>query len=179
MSRAKLTRMTDFSYHVATSDDVAALTDIYNAAVIRGGSTADTEPVSVEQRLQWLQAHTDPYVVFMIDAHEHGSTVPVGFGAISPFYARPGYDGVCSLAYYVAPQWQGKGAGKFTLQTLLNECQDRGMRKACTSIFGDNARSAGLAMRFGFTQYGLLPQAAYDSKGVLHDVGYWTITFAQ
>ena len=33
--------------------DLEAVTAIYNQAVMDGGSTADTAPVSLDQRLQW------------------------------------------------------------------------------------------------------------------------------
>ncbi|MDY3689085.1 MAG: N-acetyltransferase family protein [Bifidobacterium pseudolongum] len=168
--------MTDYSYHVATDADLSALTDIYNAAIIRGGSTADTEPVTTEQRKAWLDSFRAPYAVFVIDADAGGTAEPIGFAAISAFNPRPGYDGICSLAYYITPQWQGRGAGKYALGVLIDECRARTMRMACTVIFADNAASSGLMERFGFTRYGLLPQAAYDSKGTLHDVGFWAHT---
>lgn len=92
----------------------------------------------------------------------------------APSTRAPATDGICSLAYYITPQWQGRGAGKYALGVLIDECRARAMRMACTVIFADNAASSGLMERFGFTRYGLLPQAAYDSKGTLHDVGFWS-----
>lgn len=62
----------------------------------------------------------------------------IGFSALSVFYDRAGYDGVTDLAYYIAPEWQGRGAGTFTLAKLLDECRNRHMRKACGIIFADN-----------------------------------------
>ncbi len=110
----------------------------------------------------------------VIDAGAGDTAEPIGFAAISAFNPRPGYDGICALAYYITPQWQGRGAGKYALGVLIDECRARAMRMACTVIFADNAASSGLMERFGFTRYGLLPQAAYDSKGTLHDVGFWS-----
>lgn len=115
--------MTDYSYHVATDADLPALTDIYNAAIIRGGSTADTEPVTTEQRKAWLDSFQTPYAVFVIDAGAGDTAEPIGFAAISAFNPRPGYDGICSLAYYITPQWQGRGAGKYALGVLIDECR--------------------------------------------------------
>ena len=42
--------MQQFRYRLATVDDVAVITDIYNEAVMAGGSTADTVPVTYEAR---------------------------------------------------------------------------------------------------------------------------------
>jgi phosphinothricin acetyltransferase len=97
----------------------------------------------------------------------------IGFSALSVFYDRAGYDGVTDLAYYIAPEWQGRGAGTFTLAKLLDECRNRHMRKACGIIFADNRGSIALMKHFGFTQFGLMPQAATDSTGTMRDMSYW------
>ncbi len=104
-----------------------------------------------------------------------GEAEEVGFGAISVFYDRPGYDGVCDLAYYVTARWQRRGVGRFALRTLLNECRARAMRKACAIIFSDNTASNALVESFGFEPFGEMPEAAYDSRGVLHDMSYWCL----
>lgn len=97
----------------------------------------------------------------------------IGFSALSVFYDRAGYDGVTDLAYYIDPQWQGRGVGAYTLTKLLEECRKRNMRKACGIIFADNAGSIALMKRFGFTQFGLMPTAATDSTGTMRDMSYW------
>ena len=58
-------RMADYSFRIATQDDIQAITDIYNAAVIRGGSSADTTPRTYAQRKAWVESHHDPYAVFV------------------------------------------------------------------------------------------------------------------
>lgn len=164
----------EYAYRQATEADVQALTDIYNAAVIKGGSSADTTPRTVEQRRDWLESHHSPYAVFVTEAVDgDGGRTVVGFSALSVFYDRAGYDGVTDLAYYIAPDWQGRGVGTFTLRSLLDEARKRGMRKACGIIFADNAGSIALMHRFGFTQFGLMPAAATDSTGTMRDMSYW------
>lgn len=165
--------MTTFSYRIATDNDLPLLTDVYNASVMQGGASADTEAVSLEARRAWLHGHVDPYAVFIIEADVDGVSQDIGFAALSRFHARPGYNGICTVAYYLTPQWQGKGAGKAIMQFLLDECAARGMRKAIGMIFADNVRSIALVNRFNFTQFGLLPQAALDARGIMHDMSYW------
>lgn len=106
-------RMADYSFRIATQDDIQAITDIYNAAVIRGGSSADTTPRTYAQRKAWVESHHDPYAVFVTtvpatDAATEGGERIIGFSALSVFYDRAGYDGVTDLAYYIAPEWQGR-----------------------------------------------------------------------
>lgn len=166
--------MTEYTYRIAGEHDLRAITDIYNAAVIAGGSSADLSPRTLEQRKVWVESHQDPYAVFVVEAaDDDGNPQAVGFGALSVFYDRAGYDGVTDLAYYVDPAWQGKGVGTYTLTKLLEECRKRNMRKACGIIFADNAGSIALMRRFGFTQFGLMPAAATDSTGTMRDMSYW------
>lgn len=165
--------MSEYSYRLATEADIQAITDIYNAAVIAGGSSADTTPHTYDQRKRWVDSHHDPYAVFVVTAKGDGDERIVGFSALSVFYDRAGYDGVTDLAYYIDPAWQGKGVGTYTLTALLDECAKRNMRKACAIIFADNAGSIALMKRFGFTQFGLMPDAATDSTGTMRDMSYW------
>lgn len=159
-----------YSYRLAQESDLQAITDIYNASVVAGGSSADLTARTIEQRRAWVDSHQDPYAVFVI---ENGAGEVVGFSALSVFYDRAGYDGVTDLAYYIAPEWQGKGVGTFAVRSLLDECRKRGMRKACGIIFADNAGSIALMKKYGFTQFGLMPAAATDSTGMMRDMSYW------
>ena len=159
-----------YTFRPAVESDIQAITDIYNASVVVGGATADLTPRTLDQRRAWVESHKPPYGVFMADS-EGGQVI--GFGSLSVFYDRAGYDGVTDLAYYIAPAWQGRGAGTFMLDNLLREARARHMRKACGIIFADNAGSIALMRRFGFTQFGLMLAAATDSTGTMRDMSYW------
>ena len=131
-----------YTFRPAVESDVQAIADIYNASVMAGGATADLTPRTFDQRRAWVESHTPPYGVFVVES-EDGSII--GFGALSVFYDRAGYDGVTDLAYYIDPAWQGRGVGTFMLDRLLT----------------------------GFTQFGLMPAAATDSTGTMRDMSYW------
>ena len=86
-----LKNMIEYSYRIATQDDIQAITDIYNAAVIRGGSSADITPRTYEQRKAWVESHHDPYAVFVTETvDDDGERRIIGFSALSVFYDRPG-----------------------------------------------------------------------------------------
>ena len=101
-----------YTFRPAVESDVQAIADIYNASVMAGGATADLTPRTFDQRRAWVESHTPPYGVFVVES-EDGSII--GFGALSVFYDRAGYDGVTDLAYYIDPAWQGRGVGTFML----------------------------------------------------------------
>lgn len=160
-----------YTFRPAVESDVQAIADIYNASVMAGGATADLTPRTFDQRRAWVESHTPPYGVFVVES-EDGSII--GFGALSVFYDRAGYDGVTDLAYYIDPAWQGRGVGTFMLDRLLTEALARHMRKACGIIFADNAGSIALMHRFGV--YGQINVYGVTTKSERHKRSYWTRT---
>lgn len=165
--------MTDH-IRIATVKDIPAITRIYNEAIEEGTSTADLTPQTPEQRQAWLTSHETPYAVFVAEEPAHDEVAIVGFGALSVFYDRPGYDGVADLAYYLASSARGRGLGGRLLDHLIHEARDRGMRKLIAVIFADNDASTGLAASRGFTRFGLLPDAARSTRG-MHAMSYWSL----
>ena len=69
-----------YTFRPAVESDVQAIADIYNASVMAGGATADLTPRTFDQRRAWVESHTPPYGVFVVES-EDGSII--GFGALS------------------------------------------------------------------------------------------------
>lgn len=171
--------------------DVPGITDVYNEAVVAGGSTADLEPSTVAQRREWVSSHVprDRYPVLVLvrdpgsgaDPDEGGGDRIEGFGSLSRFHPRPGYDGVVELSYYVSSRARGRGCGTMIVNRLLREAVAHGHRMATAIIYADNAASLALMRRFGFTRFGLLPHACIDGRDPgwrtgrprLGDMSYW------
>jgi len=64
----------------ATPDDLGAITDIYNEAILEGGFSGYLEPLAVENRRAWLLAHPDPFAVLVTTV----DGAVVGYVALSP-----------------------------------------------------------------------------------------------
>lgn len=169
--------MQTYTIRPAEPHDLTAITDIYNEAVIRGGASADLEPVSRQARLAWVESHQprDRYPVVVIDVVDPatGTRTTAGFGSLSKFHQRAGYDGVTELSYYIAGAYHRQGLGAAMVQWLLDAARDRGFTHAAAIIYADNAGSIALMRRFGFTRFGLLQGAVTSGDGRLHDMSYW------
>ena len=96
----------------------------------------------------------------------------VGFGSLSKFHPRAGYDGVVELSYYVASGARHHGVGTTLVDWLLAAARERQYRMAVTLIFASNTGSIALMKHFGFTRFGLLPGACDDGTQLL-DLSYW------
>ena len=150
----------------ATIDDLPRIVAIYNAAIPGRLATADTEPVSIQSRQAWFEAH---------GPGKHPLWVLERKGEIAawistrPFYGRPAYHSTAEVSIYVAPEAQGQGLGKVLLERLLATCPDLGLKTLLGFIFGHNAASLRLFERQGFTTWGHLPEVA-ELDGVWRDL---------
>ena len=142
--------------------DLPTIVDIYNAAVLGRGATADTEPVTVGSRRDWLSAH---------DAARHPLWVlerdgrVVGWWSVSEFYGRPAYAATAELSIYVDGTAQRGGVATALMQHALARAPALGLSTYLGFIFAHNERSVALFRKFGFSQWGHLPRVA-----VLHGI---------
>ena len=141
----------------ATLAELPNIVDIYNAAIPGRRATADTEPVTVESRLEWFKAHdpaTRPLWVSETDGEIRG------WLSLSSFYGRPAYNATVEVSLYVTTPAQGLGVGSQLLQHALSAAPGLGITTLLAFIFGHNQASIKLFERCGFTSWGLLPRVA-------------------
>ena len=141
----------------AEREDLPAIVDIYNASIPGRLATADTDPVSVKERVSWFEMHEPtqkPLRVF-----EAGSKIR-GWISFEPFYGRPAYNHTAEVSVYVAPAVQGRGVGAKLLQHAIAIAPELGLVKLVGFIFAHNEPSLRLFRRFGFEHWGLLPGVA-------------------
>jgi phosphinothricin acetyltransferase len=72
------------SVRVATVADVAAITEIYNEAILTTDATFDSEPKSVDSQEKWFKAHDARHPVLV--AERDGKVV--GWASLSPWSDR-------------------------------------------------------------------------------------------
>src|SRR5689334_23168715 len=84
--------------------DASAIADIYNEAILTTTATFDTEPKSVEDRVQWLQSHDErhPVLVAVVDG-----TV-VGWASLTRWSERRAYDETAETSFYVHSSQRGR-----------------------------------------------------------------------
>ncbi|WP_027091791.1 GNAT family N-acetyltransferase [Cohnella thermotolerans] len=141
----------------AALEDLPAIVDIYNSTVASRRVTADLEPVTVESRLPWFEAHT-PDRRPLWTAKRDGQVM--AWASLSTFYGRPAYDATVELSIYVAEEARGSGVGSRLLAHVLAECPRLGVHTVLGFVFAHNEPSLGLLRKFGFEQWGYYPRVA-------------------
>ncbi len=151
----------DFTIRLARLEDLPAIVDIYNASIPGRLATADTEPVSVEQRQEWFDRHTlsRPIWVAVSEQVENEQQV-LGWVSLEPFYGRPAYAQTVEVSLYLHPDAQGKGLGRTLLEFVLSQAKSLDITHLVAYIFSHNAPSLGLFRKAGFEPWGQLPGIA-------------------
>jgi len=143
---------------LATSADIPAIMHIYNQAVAMEGATAHTSPVSEAERHAWLAAH-DPQHYPVYVAGRDG--VVVAYCSLSAY--RPGRMALwhtAEISYYVHEDWRGQGVGSELIAYTIKQCPQLDVKTLFAILLDINSDSVGILQKFGFSQWGHLPDVA-------------------
>ena len=133
--------------------DLAAITEIYNAAIARRSATAQLEPVTIDHCGSWLRSGLPLWV-----AEIEGRVA--GWLSCKPFLPRCAYRGTVEISVYVSEKFRRRGVGKRLLQEALAHGPQLGIHSLVGLIFGHNQPSIALFRVAGFERWGLLPGVA-------------------
>jgi L-amino acid N-acyltransferase YncA len=156
----------EVSFRLATRADLPFITRVYNDTIPSRVVTADLEPVTVESRQAWFEAHDAgrrPIWIVNFGREE------AGWMGFSSFYGRPAYNGTSELSIYLDGKFHGKGVGRRALKYALETAPSLGIHTVLAFIFGSNVRSLELFGGEGFEKWALLPAVA-DMDGKPEDL---------
>jgi L-amino acid N-acyltransferase YncA len=131
----------------ASEADVPRIADIYNHEVASTTTTLDTDPVTVDDRRQWL-ARRDPRRHPALVAELAGEVV--GWGELKPWSPRGGYARTAEVSLFVAHDRRRAGAGRALLGELVARARAAGLGVLLSRIGGDSAASIELHRALGF-----------------------------
>jgi L-amino acid N-acyltransferase YncA len=141
----------------AREADLPAIVEIYNAAIRGRISTAQLDPVSVDERLPWFREHlpeSHPLWVAEIDG-------PIaGWLSLHSFIARRAYAGTAEIGVYVSEKFRRRGVGQALLEKAVAHSPRLEISALVGCIFGHNEPSLRLFERLGFERWGFLPRIA-------------------
>ena len=141
----------------ATLEDLSRIVEIYNTTVAGRMVTADTEHVTVENRIKWFEEHSEHKRPLWVIEDETGI---IGWISFQSFYGRPAYDATTEISIYLDPSVREKGIGKKALRYAIDRCGEFGIKTLLGYIFAHNEPSLKLFKSFGFDQWALFPNVA-------------------
>ena len=93
----------------ARQDDLAEIVAIYNSTVASGQSTADVQPVRIEQRQAWFDAHRQPHRPIYV--WRDGQQNMAAWACFSDYYPREAYRISVEISIYIHESQRGRGLG--------------------------------------------------------------------
>lgn len=140
----------------AAGTDLPAIVEIYNASIPGRLATADTQPVTVDQRREWFAGFSpEARPIWVCDV---GGVA--GWLGLRSFYGRPAYQATVECAVYVSPSFRRSGIARRLLEHAIAQAPGLGIRTILAFVFAHNGPSVGLFERYGFERWGNLPRVA-------------------
>jgi len=147
--------------------DLPEIVEIYNSTIPSRMVSADTEPVTVEQRTGWFREH-DPRRRPLWVAEVDGRVV--GWLSLGDFWdGRPAYHATAEVGIYVKDGYRGRGIGRMLVEEAIRRAPELGIEIMTAGAFVHNGPSLKLFERFGFERWAHFPEVA-ELDGVKRDL---------
>jgi phosphinothricin acetyltransferase len=141
----------------ANIEDLPFIVDVYNSIIPGRMVTADTQPLTIEERKDWFHAHHEKRPIWIA---EHPSGQRIGWLSFKDFYGRPAYLGTSEIALYISEEFRGHGWGEKMLREAITQCPSLKIHTLLGFIFAHNEPSIRLFEKSGFELWGRLPEVA-------------------
>jgi len=148
----------------ASQSDLPGILAIYNEVITNSTAVYALEPVSLENRAQWMaarQAQGFPVLAAVEDSHV------LGFASYGEWRgAWAGYRYTVEHSVHVSASHRGSSIGRQLIEHLIGRAEQAGLHVMIGGIDAENAASIKFHERLGFT-----PVAHFRQVG--HKFGRW------
>ncbi len=137
-------------------DDLPAITDIYNDAVLNTTAIWNDTQVDLANRQQWFAARRDagyPVLVAVDDDEQ-----VLGYATFGDWRAFDGYRHTVEHSVYVANAGRRRGTGRALMVELIERARTLNKHVLVAGIEAGNAASIALHESLGFEQVGHLKE---------------------
>lgn len=140
----------------ASREDIPALMEIYNDAILNTTATFDTERKDYANRLIWYEEHTGRHIIYVYE--EEGDIA--GYASLSRYRDRRAFDTAVELSVYVHKAYRSRGIGRRLMKKALDfasGCREIGT--VISLITSENEASIHLHEAFDFSYCGQIKNA--------------------
>lgn len=138
----------------ATADDLPAIGDILNAAILEGTASWRCSAYTADELAGWFATKQAAGTVRLMFT---GGAV-AGVSAAGAFRAGEGYALTREHSVYVASALRGRGFGTALLSDIVDWARAAGYHRLVGGVSADQPASLALHRRLGFTEAGRLEQ---------------------
>ena len=147
----------------AKTEDVPAITEIFNQGIEDGVATLETRKQKEEDILAWLE-NRDPRYLVIVAEDQDGQVC--GYASLNKFNFKSAYTGVADISIYIGRSCRGKGVGQILLEKLFQEAKDAGFYKLVLNVISKNTGAQKFYEKMGYQYVGV-----YKDQGMIN--GEW------
>jgi L-amino acid N-acyltransferase YncA len=148
----------------AQEDDLSAILDIYNDAIINTTAVYSEQPHTLQMRTEWYNDRIkNNFPVFIADV---GGKV-AGFSSFGHFRYGAGYKYTVETSVYVDVPFRGNGISKMLIQSLIDRAVEMNVHAIIAGISADNQISTNLHNSLGFKEVAHLKEVGHKFGGWL------------
>lgn len=136
----------------ARIEDLKAITEIYNEAILKTTATFDTNQKSMEEQLEWFEKHNERLPVFVCEA---GGVIK-GWASLSAWSDRCAYSDTAENSVYVWEKYRGQGIGLELMKALIDSAKENKVHTIIARISDGNEASIRLHTNCGFKTIGVM-----------------------
>lgn len=138
-------------------EDVAAITQIYNALLATTTYEWTEVPYSVGERLEWFREKERASNPVLVAVEQRAVVGWATYGDFRDSRRWPGYRFTVEHSIHVAESHWGRGVGRALLLELAEVARSVGIRVMVAAIDSTNVRSVDFHARLGFHVVGRMP----------------------
>jgi L-amino acid N-acyltransferase len=142
---------------LATIDDAAAISAIYNHYVLQSTATYQEEPELLGDRVHWLEAHGSSHPVIVTE--ENGGVI--GWASLNRYHPRTAYRFTVECSVYIHHDHHRRGHGRALMLELIDRARALGYRSILAGISADQAPSVRLHQNLGFREVARFREVGY------------------
>jgi phosphinothricin acetyltransferase len=144
--------MSGLHIRAARAADLPALTEIYNHYVVHTPVTFDLQPLTVDERRAWFDAHAAAGRHRIVVAENDDRLV--GYASTSRFRPKAAYETTVEASVYCRSDAVGRGIGRAMYRMLFDEISGEDIHRIVAGVTLPNAASIALHERCGFRTVG-------------------------
>jgi L-amino acid N-acyltransferase YncA len=136
----------------ATLQDLSAITEIYNTAILTTVATCDTEPKTEAEQRSWFDHHGPKYPILVAEQ----DNLIVGWASLSMWSDRCAYSDTAEASLYVREGHQGRGIGRKLSEAIIQQGRKADLHTLIARIAEGNEASIHLAESVGYKHIGVM-----------------------
>lgn len=144
----------------AVTQDLQALLNIYNDAVMNSTATFDLHTKNMDEWKEWYSAHNIENHPLYVAELSDGTIA--GYASLSGYREKEAYRSTVELSVYVDAHYRRRGIADALMQTLLADARrDNRTHTVVSVITSGNAASVRLHEKFRFTYAGTVREVGF------------------